>query len=286
MSLGAGGVVAVNLGTLAVQNNGTSTTGGFAAAGGPITYLVSKGVVPTGGSAGPTLDVTGVTGGLVLGTGQVLGGGGTGFAATPTPGQPANGTVKGTVTINSGGTVSPSGLPGPGTLAVGNMVWKPGGTYNWQVSSAVTDAGAVSPYTASRLASSAGMLDLTNLSAANRFTIKVISLGPDNATAAVYDFDPTKAYTWTIATFGSGATGGITNPAGGFSPALFTVDTTGFANAPGSTNFTVTEPDGHTLQLVYTPVPEPGAVLGLAGLALAALRRAGRSRRSAGSHPG
>jgi autotransporter-associated beta strand protein len=279
VSLAAGGVVAINLGTLAVQNNGTTTAGGFAATGGPITYQVSKGVVPAGGSAGPALDVSGVTAGLVLGTGQVLTGGGAGFAATPTPGQPANGTVAGTVTVNAGGTVTPSGLPGPGTLVVGNMVWKPGGTYAWQVSSAVTDAGFVSPYTAARLASTAGTLDLTSLTAANRFTIKVSSLGPDNAAGAVYDFDATKSATWTIATFGSGATGGIINPAGGFSPALFTVDTSGFANAPGSTQFSVMEPDGHTLQLVYVPVPEPGAVLGLAGLGLAALRRVRRSCR-------
>jgi hypothetical protein len=175
------------------------------------------------------------------------------------------------------------------------MVWKPGGAYVWQVSSAVTDAGFVSPYTAARLASAAGTLDLSNLSAANRFTIKVSSLGPDNAAGAVYDFDPTKATTWTIATFGSGATGGITNPAGGFSPNLFTVDASGFVNAPGSANFSVVEPDGHTLQLVFTPtpVPEPGAVLGLAALGLAALRgirRRGRVRRPGttpdGPHPG
>jgi hypothetical protein len=276
VSLAAGGVVAVNLGTLAVLNNGTTTTGGFAAAGGPITYQVSKGVVPVGGTAGPTLDVSGVTGGLVLGTGQVLTGGGAGFVATPTAGQPANGAVKGTVTINSGGTVTPSGLPGPGTLSLGNMVWKPGGTYVWQVSSAVTDAGSVSPYTAARLASPTGTLDLTNLTTANRFTIKIASLGPDNTAGAVYDFDPNRTTTWTIATFGSGATGGITNPAGGFSPALFTVDTSGFANAPGTTRFTVAEPDIHTLQLIYTPVPEPGAVLVVAGLGLAILRRVRR----------
>jgi hypothetical protein len=274
VSLGSSGsVVAVNLGTLVVQNNGTTTTGGFTTSNGLITYQVSKGVVPAGGSAGPTLDVSGVTGGLVLGTGQVLTGGGAGFAATPTPGQPANGTVAGTVTVNAGGTVTPSGLPGPGTLVVGSMVWKPNGTYNWQVSSAVTDAGFVSPYTAARLVSPTGTLDLTNLTTSSRFIIKVTSLGPNNATGTVYDFDPSKLTTWTIATFGSGATGGITNPTGGFSPNLFTVDTSGFGNLAGTNLFSVIEPDSHTLQLVFTPVPESGAVLGLAGLALALWRR-------------
>ncbi|MFM8415051.1 MAG: beta strand repeat-containing protein, partial [Planctomycetota bacterium] len=105
-----------------------------------------------------------------------------------------SGTVGGT-TIGAGGTLSPGNSPG--TIASnGTTVWQPGGDYNWQIHDA--DAGAGTGWD---LLSIAGDLDLTNLSSLNKFDINLWSLaaiGPD-ANGNAIDFDPSQAYTWTIA---------------------------------------------------------------------------------------
>ena len=64
-------------------------------------------------------------------------------------------------------------------------------------------------------------------------------------------------YHWTIATFGS-----VTNPAGGFSSDMFTVDTTGSSFANGSFNLTVNL-DTINNSLYLAPVPEPTGILAL-----------------------
>jgi hypothetical protein len=222
VGLGNNGLVAVNTGTLAVQSGGS-----FAASGGTLAYQVS---------AGATLDASAVSG-LTLSTNQQLGG---------------NGTVVGQVTVGNGGVIQPSGLPGPGTLNVGNMIWQPGGTYRWSASSVLTDANGGSPYAVSKILSTTGSLDLTGLSSANRFTIQVTTLNPDGTAGPLYDLDPTGSYSWTIASFAGGISG--------FSASAFNL-------APG---YSISA-QGNNLVLTLSPVPEPATTLaiGAAGLAVA-----------------
>jgi hypothetical protein len=243
----SGGVVAVAAGTLAIQNNGTTTTGGFTSPAG-VTYRVTPGAA---------LDVTGVTagGGFTVGPNTLLVGGGT---------------VNGTVAVSGTGTVEPTALPGPGVLSVGAMTWLPGGSYRWQISSA---QGADDGITQSKLVGT-GALDLTGLSAANRFNIRIVPLAPNNAPGGVYDFDNSRSYSWPIATFGS-----IT----GFAADRFTIDSAAFAavNPLGNGTFGITQ-SGATLLLTFTPVPEPGVCLLLAVGGLFAARTVRRRAARAG----
>lgn len=255
VALGASPVVAVNAGRLALQNDGAAATGGFTAASGAVTYQVSRGA---------TLDVTGVTagGGFALTGGQRLTGGGT---------------VLGATTVGTGGVLAPSALAGtaggPGTLTVGAMTWQGGGAYEWSLSSALGG-----PYTQSLVTSPAGTLDLTGLSAVNRFTVRVASLAPSNAAAAaVYDFDNTRAYTWPVATFGGGVSG--------FSSDKFTLDASGFAGDLGGGQFSLVAADGNTLAVQFTPVGEPRTLLALAAAGLAAGAAFGRAARGKGRQP-
>jgi autotransporter-associated beta strand protein len=234
VALGNNAVAAVNAGTLAI------TTGAITAANGTLTYQVSRGA---------TLDVS--VPGLTLASTQTLTGAGT---------------VAGTVTVGSGATVTPSALGGPdaslaspGTLTTGGMVWQPGGTYRVYLNSAFEG-----DYTSGKIASPAGSLDLTGLSAANRFNIRVDSLALTNADGPVYDFDPAQSYAWTIATFGGGIAG--------FSPDKFTVNTADFANSLEGGTFSVTR-SGNDLLLTFTPVPEPTLGLAAAAAGLLARRR-------------
>lgn len=258
LATGAGnGTVAVNAGTLTVGPGAAFTNAS--------TFQVSRGA---------TLDVT--TSGLSLAGGQTL----TGAA-----------TVTGAVTVNAGGTVTPSALGGPdanraspGTLTVnGNVALNGGSSYVWFVSSALTDgdnataptAGTLgnfkSPYTASLLTTS-GVLDLTGASAGNRITIRITSLGLSHAGGPLYDLNGgADTRTWVIAEARS-----IT----GFSADKFTLDTSAFSPGTGSAGAFGISQVGESLTIKFTPVPEPGTIVGLsaAALALSSLARRLRCR--------
>jgi hypothetical protein len=246
----SGGVVAVAAGTLAIQNNGSGTTGGFASGSG-VTYRVSPGA---------TLDVSGVTtvGGFAVGNNTRLEG---------------SGAVVGAVSVGGTGVIEPTALPGPGVLNVGAMTWSPGGSYRWQISSAL---GADDGITQSKLIGS-GALNLTGLSSGNRFNIRLVPLAPNDTPGAVYDFDNFRSYSWPIATFGS-----IT----GFAPDKFAIDSAAFAaaNPVDGGTFAVAQ-EGGTLVLTFTPVPEPGVCLLLAAGGLFAAGAARRRRVPAAGRP-
>ncbi len=201
--------------------------------------LASAPVIRVAGGA--RLDATALPNGLALGSGQTLTG---------------SGTVTGGLRVGSGATVAPTdgSGSGPGTLTVGSTAFQPGGAYPWRLNS--TESGL---HTQSSL-SSVGTLDLTGLSAGNRFTVRVRTLTAENADGALGDFHSGTAYTWTLATY----SGGIT----GFAAEKFTLDLTGFANSLDGGSFTVGQ-SGNQLVLAFTPVPEPVALLGVAALALA-----------------
>ena len=235
--------IAANAGTLTLTSPVTS---GTLSTTNTLTYQVSRGA---------TLNATAT--GLTLGANQILQGGG-----TQTSGAGNTATVIGTVTVANGGTIRPSALGGssaslasPGVLNIdGNVVFQAGGTYEWAINSVLganTEAGTTTDYTQSLL-NATGSLDLTGLSSANKFTLKVTALSLGNAIGSVSDFDG-QTYTATIATFA----GGI----GGFAADKFDLqyNTADF----GGTSLTLSQ-SGNSLVVNINPVPEPTAVLAVA----------------------
>ncbi len=173
-----------------------------------------------------------------------------------------SGTV-GAVAILDGGTISPGNSPG--ILNTGSETWNGGGSYVWELNSATGDAG-----TNWDLLNITGTLALDGLDAGNPFTIIVTSLDAADHAGVAENFDPAQSYTWTLVTASSGITG--------FGVGNFAIDTSGFANAPNSTRFSLST-DGNHLVLSYSAVPEPGAYGVALGIGLALLAIAGRRRK-------
>lgn len=170
-----------------------------------------------------------------------------------------SGTI-GELEIDDGGILSPGNSLG--TLTASNTTWLSGGVYLWEINDATGAAG-----TNWDLFNVNGTLSLADISADNPFTIALRSLGLDDNPGEAANFDPTRTYTWTIVM----ASGGITD----FDAAGFSIDSSGFANAPGSNRFSLSS-DGARLTLTYSAVPEPahiGLGIGTLLLALAAMRR-------------
>jgi autotransporter-associated beta strand protein len=158
---------------------------------------------------------------------------GTGAANSGTLG--GTGAVAGLVTVQSGGTVAPGNGAAPGMLFAGSGVALNSGSTLSVVAGNNTGA--------SRLVIT-GALDL---SGNGQRTIRVVNDG---------SFVFGQTYTYTIASMSS-----TTNFAGttwNVLPGNFF----GFSGTP-----TVTNPGGTALQLSFTPVPEPAAVLGVCALA-------------------
>ncbi len=263
LAAGAGnGTVAVNAGTLTVGAGTTFTNAN--------TFQISRGAA---------LDVTANS--LVLTSGQTVTGAGT---------------VTGSVTVNSGGRITPSALGGPdanraspGTLTVnGNVILNGGANYVWFVNSSLTNgnnslaatAGTLgdfkSPYTASLLSAS-GNIDLTAASVANKITIEIVSLALSNTSGSLYDLNGNvDTRSWVIVE----ATG--SGQILGFSADKFNFNTVGFAPGIGSAGVFQINQVGESLVLTFTPVPEPGTVLTLSATALAfgTLTRRFRTKRA------
>jgi len=111
----------------------------------------------------------------------------------------------------------------------------------------------------------------------DRFSINLWSLAeiePDVNGSAI-NFDPTQAFSWTIASVAAGKS------ILGFSPDHFNLvldpanGTSGFANSLAGGSFSIVQ-NGQDLNLVFVPVPEPGWVallLAGAGFGLGLRRR-------------
>ncbi len=229
----AGDMLLTKDGTGTVTLTGTNTyTGGTSINGG--TLLVNN----TGGSGTGTGAVN------VNNTGTL---GGTG--------------IVGSVTNNSGGTISPGNSIG--VLETGSETWKGGSTFLVEIND--VDAGAGIGHDAVDIN---GFLNITASSGDQAF-ISVASLTLGNAPGAVHDWDPTQSYIWTIATTISGLS---------FLPAedettvfqLLLGDFTAYNDVQGGV-FSL-EQSGNNLNLIFTPVPEPGT-LALMLLGLGALMR-------------
>lgn len=171
-----------------------------------------------------------------------------------------SGTLNGTVVVN--GTISPTGVLGSiGTLSTGAETWNGGGSLLLQINNATGIAGT----NWDRLNLSAGLtINATN---ANRFIINLDGLNGSGALGLVTNFNQASSYSWTIANAASIA---------GFAPDKFTVDASDFAlNNPYTGVFSLTATT-NTLNLVYTPIPEPhvyALLLGLGTLGFVVVRR-------------
>jgi autotransporter-associated beta strand protein len=137
--------------------------------------------------------------------------------------------------VNLSGIIAP-GNGGVGTLNTGAEVWNNGGAYQFGLNNATNSVGW-------DLLNISGTLNLS--AASNLFTIKLVSLTSSNTPGPMDGFVDGGTNTWTLAT----ASGGIAN----FNPAIFSVDTTAFANAYTG-NFSVTT-NGNSLLLLYTTAP-------------------------------
>ena len=183
-----------------------------------------------------------------------------------------NGSFASSVAIGTGAILSP-GLTGGGPigmLAFDHLELNPGGVYEWQIQDANNSFGH------DQIVISTPTTLVINATAADRFTLKVISLALNGTNGALSGFDPTQPYAWNIFSYDS--------LGGAFDPAAFTIDATLFANSlyggpGGSGSFSLSD-NGGQIMLNFTPVPEPSTyVLLLVGLGAIALQL--KRRRSA-----
>jgi hypothetical protein len=185
------------------------------------------------------------------------------------------GTVTGTVTVNSG-TVSGTNLSGvalsigagatlspgnsPGTLSTGSETWAGGGSYLWEINRLLADGGAQGADPGWDFADITGSLTIT-ANSGNKFNINLDSL------ALLSSWDNSQSYSFNLAT----ASGGIF----GFDASDFLINTSAFddLHSLGVGHFYV-EQDGNSLELNFTPVPEPATIgIGIALMGVAFIRR-------------
>jgi autotransporter-associated beta strand protein len=189
-------------------------------------------------ASGTSFDVSARTEGYTVPVAQTLAG---------------SGTVVGSLTIGSGGTLAPGSSPG--TLSVTETVtWASGGNYNWQIASASGTAGVNWD-----LLTIGGPLVIGS-TAAEPFRLNLWSLsGTDpDVSGDLPGFNPAQASSWTIAS----AAGGITD----FAADAFLISTDpangtdGFTNNLAGGSFSVAV-SGNDLNLVFSPGSSPSDIV-------------------------
>ncbi len=252
----AGGTLGAGA-TLLVNNTSGSGTG------------TSK--VTVTGSGGPG----GTGGSSAVGTGGTLGGSGT---ITPAAGNVV--TIGSTTAATQGGIILPGpGNSVPGTLTVGSMTWNPYAQYTFLHDATNSNPPNVPSPGLNSFINGSGNLSLANLSGSAPFNINLLPVN--------FSSTPTPM-TYTLATF----TGGIFGPGAtqyntgvGVTStdvsALFTVNGTS-TNVPATMYAAVVgaSTGPQSLQLTFTPVPEPAFILAACGglTALVGWRRRIRPR--------
>jgi len=160
------------------------------------------------------------------------------------------GSISGTVTNRSGGTISAGDANLIGQLNTGTQIWNGGGTNFWEIKD--VDAGEGVGWDMLNIS---GGLNLTAVSG-NKFLIDVRSVTLANSAGPVNDFNSGQSYVWTIARTVSGVSFG----AGESESTVFQLLLGGFANSLDGGTFSVAIGNaGKDLNLVYTPAaaPEP-----------------------------
>jgi len=182
---------------------------------------------------------------LTLSRGATLSG--TGSLATP-----------GGVSIGPGVYLTPGGNFHIGTIGLNTgLTLEGGGFLNLNFLSATGTAGT----SWDLLNVSGGALNLT-ATAANPFTINLVTLSANGTAGPVSIFDSTQSYSWTFATAGT---------INGFPQDAFSINGSAFLNNLGGGTFLVSQ-NGTGLSLNFTPIPEPSTyVLMALGLGIVAI---------------
>jgi len=182
----------------------------------------------------------------------------------------------GSVTVATGGTISPGASPG--ILNAGNLTLAGGSTINWQVNDATGTAGV----SYDQLMVS-GMLDLSQANPNSRILLRISSLAGLNTAGDALNFGAPDGVA-SIRTFQFGQAGGITLNNGQNISDVFAFDVSGFTYSDGSSSNAALWSinwNEDTGAITLTAVPEPstyGIGLGALALAAAALRRRRRKQ--------
>ena len=254
---GTGAIEKDNTGTLTLTGANTYS-GTTTVSNGTLTLSAADNNIANSTSidvaSGATLDVSGITNGFALANGQTLSGAGT---------------VTGGMTIALGSVISPGNSPG--TLSTGAQTWNDGGSYLWEINASNDAGGTQGADPGWDWLDITGSLDLSSLTAGG-FTIDIDSLTSGNIAGDAVGFDTwTKGspgdvdYSFTIATASSGITG--------FDADNFTLDSSGFSNAPSWDWQIVLSGSDLVLEAYAVPEPSSAALLGLGGLALMLRRK-------------
>jgi MYXO-CTERM domain-containing protein len=265
-----GGLLEVRSGTLVADNDSALT------ATRPVTINGGTLVIASGRTVSNPITIGGQVGGtgeVFAGTLRVNGATQTG-AITLTKGTiSGSGTINQALTFGTDLTLSPGNSPG--NLNGTTETWADGGTYHWEINNATGVAGPTTGGTGWDLVTLSGGLTLS--STTTPFKIEVASLDATNASGATPNFDAGSNYKWMLANTGSDIAYNSATDAG-----LFNIDHAAFDslnNASGTWALLRGDESGvggssSQLYLTYTAsVPEPGAIVGLAGVGLLGLRR-------------
>jgi autotransporter-associated beta strand protein len=175
--------------------------------------------------AGATFDVSAVSGGFALGTGQTLKG---------------QGTVIGQVVVE--GTLAPGASLGTLTN-IGNLVWAGGGTNEVEIGTATGTPGTDWDFL---IVTDTLTIDVTNNAPdTDKFTLRLVG-----TPGGITNFVNTVSYLWPVATASNGVAG--------FNAGKFNLDTNGLTNDVAGGAFSVVLLD-QTLAVRFTPAVPPCA---------------------------
>ena len=255
-----------------LTGSGTLTASTYSVSSGTINANLGAGALTKSGAGTVTISDTktaGVTSSSIEAGKLVVDGTLSGTTTVATAGTiGGNGSVS-ALTIASGGTLAPGNSPG--TLTASSATWSNGGSYDWEIFSLADVPGS-----SWDLLDVAGALDLNGLTAEG-YTVNLISLSGWSERGALTGFDPAASYSnWLITS---------ATTISGFQAGDFKLNSDLFVGATGTFAIeqrAITGGDG--LFLTYTgggqPIPEPSTWAAAALLAgCAALLR--RRRRSA-----
>jgi autotransporter-associated beta strand protein len=229
--------------TINVASGTFSYGAGTAANSGIITGSVS--VTKSGNGTQVLGDVNTYTGSTSINGGTLVANGGIASSAVTinNTGILGGSGTTGSVTVNSGATISPGNSPG--TLTTGAMTFNGGGNYNWQLYNSNGVAG-----TGWDFISGTGALTI-NATSGSPFNVNLWTLSGTNpdVNGNALNFNSAIDKTWTIGTF----TGGISGTSNGW----YTINTgsfngtSGFANSFTGGTFSLAT-SGNNLNLIYT----------------------------------